>query len=154
MAYAPVRIAAVDVNQGIFEITNYNSFRSLGYTTVKYLVEELGEVKYTGELKFDIMPNSSEKFRIDTHISTLKYRSYVTFTVYDGEREMFMCQHKLPVDEKINELYGENRELAVSDHDGIISVSGNKFEYKIGKYSGLISCGLLICGERLTNTSR
>ena len=147
MAYAPVRIDAVDVKQGIFEITNYNVFRSLGYTTVKYSVEELGEVRYTGELKFDTMPNSSEKFSIDTDISKLKYRSYVTFTVYDGKREMFMCQHKLPVDEKNDELHTKKSELAVSDQNGIISVSGNKFEYKIGKYSGLISC-VNVCNKK------
>ena len=148
MAYAPVRIEAVDVVHGCFALKNYNAFRSMGYAEIRYKIEEFGSVRQSGSLRLDTPALSAERFTVDYDLSALSHRAYITFSVYDGDREIFSCQHRLPVNERYDELSCACSSLNTEDSNGIITVSGDNFSYSISKYNGIV-CGVTVKDKKL-----
>ncbi|MBR7112203.1 MAG: hypothetical protein IKC75_04715 [Clostridia bacterium] len=153
MAYAPVRIEMKDGKRGKFVMKNYNSFRSTAHLDVHYRIEELGELRQSGTLKLHTPALSSEEFSIDYDLTRLSFKTYITFSVCGGKREIFMCQHALPVTEHYGELPTSDTALCVTDKGGIITVKGEGFRYAISKYRGMI-CGATVNGKDiLTDTA-
>ena len=148
MAYAPVRIAMKDGKRGRFILKNYSPFSSMSRFSINYRIEELGELCQSGLIKLDTPALSSEEFGIDYDLTSLRYRTYITFSVCDGDREIFMCQHALPVVERYGELPATNTPLNVTDKGGVITVSGDGFSYSISKYMGMI-CGATVNGKEI-----
>ncbi len=148
MAYAPVRIDAVDLKNGMFLLKNYNAFRTMGYATIHYSIEELGEVRESGTLALDTPALSEECFTVSCDLAALRHRSYITFTVLEGTREVFACQHRLPVKERYDALPACTVPLTVSDENGVIRIAGDRFSYAIDKYKGML-CGATVSGKEL-----
>ncbi|MBQ9802459.1 MAG: hypothetical protein IJW51_05255 [Clostridia bacterium] len=148
MAYAPVRIEAKDIKNGRFVLQNYNSFRAMGYARIIYSVEELGEVRESGTLTLDTPALGEELFTVSYDLGALRHRSYITFTVFEGEREVFTCQHQLPVKERYDTLPCGTEPLTVCDKNGVICIAGDGFAYAIDKYKGML-CGATVGDKEL-----
>ena len=152
MAYAPVRIEMKDGAKGLFVLKNLNAFRSMDYAEVRYRVEEFGTLRQDGTLHLSTPPLSVERFTVDLDLSGYRHRSYIIFSVWDGDREIFSCQHLLPVKELYDGLPDVGTALTVSDEAGVITLAGDGFRYSISKYSGMV-CGASVEGKELLTAS-
>ena len=123
-----------------YELIVYNrfDFTNLSRYTLNWRLTVDGGVKEEGKIICNIKPKEKEKYRLDFSLpAKCKMGCYLDIFLMDGEQEIAMEQHTIPVqiEPVVMPLYEPDR-LAFRETEEKIRISGKDFEYIFNKHYG------------------
>ncbi|MDD4700247.1 MAG: glycoside hydrolase family 2 TIM barrel-domain containing protein [Oscillospiraceae bacterium] len=138
----PVRVKAVDLQSGIFEVTNLYDFIYLSRLECSWEITQYGKVVANGILgALAVPPSRSQTITLDYIMPTDGYCYLnITFTsmgndyIADGE-ELAFCQFPLPVSPSVSDRFDIGT-VSTVDGSRFIEVIGDNFNYTFDKQSG------------------
>lgn len=148
MAYAPVRVEGIDVSAGRFLLRNDRSFKDTQDLTLHYRIEELGRTRKKGTLTLSVPPLQKGEFTLPLDLKALHQRTYLIFSVREGEHEIWQGEFPLPVAEQYPALAPAKTPLTLTDENGTITIKADTVTYRIDKYRGMLS-GITVEGKEL-----
>jgi beta-galactosidase/beta-glucuronidase len=164
----PVKLEAIDLDNGRFKITNLYDFRSLDHLSLSWTIEDEGKPAKSGRADIGhIEAHQSGEVTIPGVVSGLKSRNtehcecYLTlsFTLAKDEtwaksgHEVAWAQFKLPISEPADDPSADGRGfksptiigtadipvLTLQDDDNCIKISGKDFEIVFDRIHAVIS---------------
>jgi len=141
----PVSVKAVDLQNGVFEVTNLYDFIYLSRLECSWDITRYGKVIANGILgALAVPPSRSQRITLDYITPTdgycylnLSFTSMGNNYIADGE-ELAFCQFPLPVLPSVSDRFDIGTVSTVND-DRYIKVIGDNFTYTFDKRSGTFS---------------
>ncbi len=130
-AYAPVKISGEN-NRIIIE--NRYDFRTLEHIKFEVKVTDNGKTVKENSFKLKTAPHGEENAVLD--IPVTQNEGFLTIEAYDGDRKIYVYQHRLSATKKESVFVTGNMDVAENSYS--ITVSGNGFIYGFSKIDGLI----------------
>ncbi len=155
----PVKVEAVDLENGIFSVKNMHDFIYLSRYDCKYEITLDGKVVESGEVgALPIPPQRTEQIHIeytlpehgDCYIRLIFTQIGETAWADDGH-EVAFAQFKLPVDDSRRVVEYDNTLFSVSESEKYLKIIGNGFTYLFNKPHGCFE-QLTIANKKLLNS--
>ncbi len=124
----PMKVEAVDLTKGVFDVTNLYAFRTFDGMEANWMVEVDGHAVQQGDLKLDIAPYATQRVTIDYKLPACG-NAFLTITLrekYDTNwcaagHEVAVAQFELPVEAmKITRSADDMPEVMMIDDEGVI----------------------------------
>ena len=108
----PMKVEAVDLTKGVFDVTNLYAFRTFDGMEANWMVEVDGHAVQQGDLKLDIAPYATQRVTIDYKLPACG-NAFLTITLrekYDTNwcaagHEVAVAQFELPDGSFAKKLY-------------------------------------------------
>lgn len=155
--YAPVRVAAVDLNEGILRITNEHNFTNLNAFDVTWKVTQGAEVVQKGGLDLDVAPRTTAevtlpydlpgedawgKWYVELNVTTREASDWA-----EAGHEIAFAQFLLHDDSQLEAPY-DRRPLTLSEDDASVTLSGDQFAYIFSREEGTIT-SMMVDGKEV-----
>ena len=124
----PMKVEAVDLTKGVFDVTNLYAFRTFDGMEANWMVEVDGHAVQQGDLQLDIAPYATQRVTIDYKLPACG-NAFLTITLrekYDTNwcaagHEVAVAQFELPVEAmKITRSADDMPEVMMIDDEGVI----------------------------------
>ena len=153
----PVKVRAIDLDKGIFEIRNRHHFKNLNALNATWKITANENVLQSGNLNLDIMGRASKIVQIDYQkppiSEDLYYQLEFSFTL-PQKTHWADAGHEVAWDQFVLSEFRQrpsenNPELLVEDQEDLLIIKGSDFIYQLNKNTGLIQSmevgGNIIC---------
>lgn len=141
---SPATVEVVDLQKGIFRITNRYDFTPLSELELYYCIEEGGRLLLEGSRKLSAMPHKSQRIdlkldiprrAIQSRYLTLSFRKKVSDSFVKAGEEVGFCQYEIPC-ERAYAIETCKGRLYKNLVDETIYITGNNFTYQFHAETG------------------
>ncbi len=146
--YQPVYFNMLDVNRGIFEITNYNSFTTTNAYNFYYIIEANGKKVFESKpFNIDVAPMASRSITLDLKAISYEENAEYFITVYaisKTSQPLIPDNHWVAYDQfkiggQLTEPSISNGKLGLNETSNSVDISGDDFSVSIDKKTGWVS---------------
>ena len=144
----PVKIEAVDLNSGRFEITNYHHFKNLGELAGYWELQADGKTIGQGSFTADIPAQKSGEIKIpfetdipdcDECLLTLSFKLKEKYSWAEEGHEIAWEQFEISKKIVVEEFVIQKHQINIDENESEIVVSGENFTYKVEKETGTLT---------------